>query len=1158
MRILSIRRPRPDRYRFLAALAVLEQRLTPAIPATPVIIEPFTEHQITGTFDINMQTDPAQYFDPDGDAWNATEWVIRTQGTHVVVWETGFLEDPPLTLYRVDFSDGMFVGPLAGQTELPHFGFFQLVVRYRDSNNEISMEAVRNFRTAAATEPVPGSGTWLVRSGYVVEPVQTGLRLPVNIAFVPNPGDNPEDPLYFVNELYGSIQVVRRDGQRQTFATGLLDYNPEGPISGSGEQGLTGLAVERDANNPNIYHLYVGMLWDNGSPPGGPNHYPKVERLTSVSGGLSLASRTVLLNMQPEIQGQSHQISNVSIGPDGKLYVHMGDGFAAGTGLDLDQFRGKVLRMNKDGTPVATGDPAGANPFYDPTDGINARDYIYTYGHRNPFGGAWRAEDGRLWIVENGNSLDRMVDLVPGQSYGWAGDDNAIIQYSKYNWNPSASPVNIDFVESTKFGGSMFPAESNGHAFVSLSGSTYAAGPWSITKSIVEFPDLTTLDMNGKLAVPPIQLVRYNGTGRASVVGLAAGPDGLYFSDFYEDTGLAGPTAIGANIYRVRYVGNVGGELPTVAVPAAATPNPLFVGSSTNLTVLGEDDGGESNLIYTWIMVGSPPGPVTFSDNGSNSAKNVTATFVVNGTYNFLVSIRDAGGQSTFSNVTVMVASLLSDTGNGITGQYFDNIDFTNLFQTRVDPGIFFYWNLDAPIPGMGPDEFSVRWTGYIVPRFSETYTFYTTTDDGVRLWVDDMTTPIIDKFIDQGATTWTGTVTLTANTLYPIRMDYYENGGFASAQLEWSSASQPRVIIPQGRFYSTLPTVPNAPTNLQLIAASANQINLSWTDNSNNEQGFRIQRSTDGVNFTNIATAPANVTMFQDVGLLPGTLYFYRVLATNPAGDSSFITANLPTRPGIPTGFAVLPGDGQVQLNWNVVPGAATYRVYRYTSPSQPLGTPLASGLTMPTYLDSTVTNGTTYFYRITAVNAGGEGQPSEETAAIPNVANPPSVASVQIDDGTAQRSQVRHLVVTFGSLVNFGDGAFVLTDLLEASVPNVTVGLHAEEIGGVTHATLTFSGSAVVNGSLPDGRFRLTIVAGHVTAQQSPFSPMSGNYVVEFHRLFGDSNGDAVVSAVDLNAFRLAYATGPSIFDFDGDGATSAFDFNQFRLRYGFALIP
>ena len=63
-----------------------------------------------------------------------------------------------------------------------------------------------------------------------------------------------------------------------------------------------------------------------------------------------MASRTVLLNIQPETQGQSHQISNVTIGPDNKLYVHLGDGFNFAAAQNLDQYRGKILRMNLDGT----------------------------------------------------------------------------------------------------------------------------------------------------------------------------------------------------------------------------------------------------------------------------------------------------------------------------------------------------------------------------------------------------------------------------------------------------------------------------------------------------------------------------------------------------------------------------------------------------------------------------------------------------------------------------------------------------------------------------------------------------------------------------------------------------------------------------------------
>jgi glucose/arabinose dehydrogenase len=380
--------------------------------------------------------------------------------------------------------------------------------------------------------------------------VGTDYRLPVNIAFVPNPGPNPDDPLYYVTELYGSIQVVTRNGTKHTFATGLLDYNPQGPISGSGEQGLTGIAVERDAVDPEIYHLYVGMLWDNESPPGGASHYPKVERIDSVAGGLSMATRTVLLNMQPETQGQSHQISNVSIGPDGMLYVHNGDGFDAGTALDLDAYRGKILRMNLDGSAPSD------NPFYDIADGITARDYVFAYGVRNPFGGAWRNLDGKHYAVENGPSVDRLAQINRGASYGWNGSDASMRINAIYNWDPAHAPVNMAFVQPSLFNGSQFPQAKMGHLFVSESGPTYAPGAQARGKRIVEF----VLDANGSRVSGPTTLVEYRGSGRSTVVGLAAGPDGLYFTELYEESGATSPTASGARIFRVRYVNPLAGD----------------------------------------------------------------------------------------------------------------------------------------------------------------------------------------------------------------------------------------------------------------------------------------------------------------------------------------------------------------------------------------------------------------------------------------------------------------------------------------------------------------------------------------------------------------------------------------------------------------------
>jgi hypothetical protein len=139
--------------------------------------------------------------------------------------------------------------------------------------------------------------------------------------------------------------------------------------------------------------------------------------------------------------------------------------------------------------------------------------------------------------------------------------------------------------------------------------------------------------------------------------------------------------------------------------------------------------------------------------------------------------------------------------GTGLTGQYYDNADFSALAGTRIDATINFDWGGGAPDPTMGADTFSVRWTGRIEPRHSETYTFYTTSDDGVRLWINGQL--VIDNWGDHAPTENASIpVSLAAGQKYDIRMEYYENGGGAVARLEWRSASQTRQIVPQSQLY--------------------------------------------------------------------------------------------------------------------------------------------------------------------------------------------------------------------------------------------------------------------------------------------------------------------------------------------------------------------
>ena len=93
---------------------------------------------------------------------------------------------------------------------------------------------------------------------------------------------------------------------------------------------------------------------------------------------------------------------------------------------------------------------------------------------------------------------------------------------------------------------------------------------------------------------------------------------------------------------------------PTIATPASASPGTV-AGKTTALSVLGADDAGESALIYTWALAGTPPAPVSFAANGTNAARMTTATFAAAGTYTFVVTATDAGGLTATSTATVVV-----------------------------------------------------------------------------------------------------------------------------------------------------------------------------------------------------------------------------------------------------------------------------------------------------------------------------------------------------------------------------------------------------------------------------------------------------------------------------------------------------------------------
>jgi glucose/arabinose dehydrogenase len=362
---------------------------------------------------------------------------------------------------------------------------------------------------------------WWVFPGFEIELVATGFDLPVNIAFVPDPGTDPDAPLFYVTELYGQVKVVTNNREVHTCATGLLNYEPDYNFPGTGESGLTGICVE-----PETGDLFLSMLYDDkGSPKS------KVIRAKSKAGGLEMASTESVLEDVPSIRA-AHQIQAVTIGFDGKLYVNFGDGLVdPNTAQDDKDIRGKILRLNLDGSV--------------PSDNPNSGSSIFAKGLRNPFGATWRKSNQSLYVSDNGPAYDdRIARVDAGNNYGWP---NSMRTNSIFWWEFTQAPTALAFMQDREF-----PPVYHDQLFVALFGGANAKGRSPKGKKIVKL--LLSPDDSGVMSHD--SFVVYVGEGPASPCGLAFGPGGLYFTDLFGELDIPAKAPVG-NVYRVSPVGRV-------------------------------------------------------------------------------------------------------------------------------------------------------------------------------------------------------------------------------------------------------------------------------------------------------------------------------------------------------------------------------------------------------------------------------------------------------------------------------------------------------------------------------------------------------------------------------------------------------------------------
>ena len=219
---------------------------------------------------------------------------------------------------------------------------------------------------------------------------------------------------------------------------------------------------------------------------------------------------------------------------------------------------------------------------------------------------------------------------------------------------------------------------------------------------------------------------------------------------------------------------------PTL-VPGLPVANPQVVSTvaAKAVTLTGYDSAG---LTLSYAIV-NPPAHGTLT----GTPPNVTYTPAANyyGTDSFTFKTNDGTSDSKPGTVSIIVGIA----GAGLRGDYYNNVNFTSLALTRTDPQVNFDWLYGSPDPSMGPDTFSVRWTGQLLAPETTTYKFSTLDTSGVRLWVNGVL--VLDHSIDHLLHWGDGTaINLTAGRKYSVTMEYYQSTGRAAAKLKWSGPS--------------------------------------------------------------------------------------------------------------------------------------------------------------------------------------------------------------------------------------------------------------------------------------------------------------------------------------------------------------------------------
>ncbi|MBC7485255.1 MAG: RICIN domain-containing protein [Cytophagaceae bacterium] len=440
--------------------------------------------------------------------------------------------------------------------------------------------------------------------------------------------------------------------------------------------------------------------------------------------------------------------------------------------------------------------------------GKNNGDNVQQWTNNNQICGQWKF----LSIAVNGNGDGLTGNYFNGMNFETPvfNRKDATINIDWANGSPDASIHNDQF--SARWTGQVQPRYDG------------------VYKFYVTNDDGAKLWINNQLVVD--KWINDGGTEYAGEITLIAGQKYKIKLEYFENAGGAKAKLEWFSAMQLREVVPTSqlyaNALPAISITSPVNNSNLLSPATINIAVNVSDNSGSIERVE-YFNGAEKIGESTASPFGFNWTNVAKGTYTINAR-----ATDNLGGVSPSSAVTVTVTlDVNTGNGDGLTGNYFNGMNFETPVYSRKDATVNFDWDGGSPNATVNADGFSARWSGQVQPKYSGEYTFFVYSDNGRKLWING--TLVIDAWIDDWNVDYNGKIILTANQKYDIKLEYFENYGGAGAKLEWSHASQTREVIPVSQLYSNaLPTtnITSPANNASLTAPTALTIHANAADN--------------------------------------------------------------------------------------------------------------------------------------------------------------------------------------------------------------------------------------------------------------------------------------------------------------------------------------